>query len=178
MLAANASPEAVAATLAERFLPADRATLHFNALFVDTGRDKVLIDAGSAASMGPAAGKLAQNLLAAGVDCRPGRGAGAHHGPARGITYGERTFDPVTREPSDEPEGDVGLLFMAYDVDVANQFEFTQRLWVNNLEFLKPNTGLDPVLGQGASGSPDHHKDGSTAGATRRRSQRLTSTDT
>jgi glyoxylase-like metal-dependent hydrolase (beta-lactamase superfamily II) len=68
VLAANASPEAVAATLAERFLPADRATLHFNALFVDTGRDKVLIDAGSAASMGPAAGKLAQNLRAAGVD--------------------------------------------------------------------------------------------------------------
>jgi Dyp-type peroxidase family len=82
----------------------------------------------------------------------------AHIMARRGITYGERTFDPVTGEPSDEPEGDVGLLFMAYNVDVANQFEFTQRLWVNNLEFLKPNTGLDPVLGQGASGSPDHHK--------------------
>jgi glyoxylase-like metal-dependent hydrolase (beta-lactamase superfamily II) len=68
VLAANASPEAVASTLAERFLPADRATLHFNALFVDTGRNKVMIDAGSAASMGPSAGRLPANLRAAGID--------------------------------------------------------------------------------------------------------------
>jgi glyoxylase-like metal-dependent hydrolase (beta-lactamase superfamily II) len=66
--ATNAPPDAVAATLAERFAPADRALLHFNAVFVDTGRNKILIDAGSGASFGPTAGALPSNLRAAGVD--------------------------------------------------------------------------------------------------------------
>jgi glyoxylase-like metal-dependent hydrolase (beta-lactamase superfamily II) len=67
-LAANATPEEVAAVLAERFLPTDRGTLHFNAFFVDTGRNKVLIDAGCGTSFGPTGGKLPGNLRAAGID--------------------------------------------------------------------------------------------------------------
>lgn len=68
MLAANATPEAVTAVLAERMLPPVGAVLHLNALFVDTGRNRVLIDAGSADSMGPTGGKLLANLRRAGID--------------------------------------------------------------------------------------------------------------
>jgi glyoxylase-like metal-dependent hydrolase (beta-lactamase superfamily II) len=67
-LAMNATPEAVADVLAERLLPADRGVLHFNALFVDTGRNRVLIDAGCADSFGPTGGKLLANLRLAGID--------------------------------------------------------------------------------------------------------------
>jgi glyoxylase-like metal-dependent hydrolase (beta-lactamase superfamily II) len=67
-LAANATPEAVAAVLAERLLPADRGVLHLNAIFVDMGRNRVLIDAGCADSFGPTGGKLLANLRVAGID--------------------------------------------------------------------------------------------------------------
>lgn len=51
------------------------------------------------------------------------------------------------------PTGDVGLLFMAYNSDIGNQFKFTQQVWANNANF--PLTvpgarhGIDPVIGQG-----------------------------
>lgn len=48
------------------------------------------------------------------------------------------------------PTGDVGLLFMAYNHDLANQFEFTQKSWANNVGF--PAGGAapkhDPIIGQ------------------------------
>jgi Dyp-type peroxidase family len=57
----------------------------------------------------------------------------------RGIPYGgaEGTGAPV------------GLLFMAYNRDIATQFEFIQKDWVNNVNFPQGNTGLDPIIGQG-----------------------------
>ena len=71
----------------------------------------------------------------------------------RGITYGNRIWEnDVVNSKLDEshfPVGGVGLLFMAYQSDLVNQFEFTQKNWVNNQAFVKPNTGLDPVIGQG-----------------------------
>lgn len=67
-MAANAPREEVERILAERFLPSDRAIVHFNAVLIDTGRNKVLIDAGCATSFGPSAGRLAANLKAAGVE--------------------------------------------------------------------------------------------------------------
>ena len=68
----------------------------------------------------------------------------------RGITYGLRAIQP--NDPNlrfeDAPTGDVGLLFMAYQSDLAAQFEFTQRSWVNNPDFIGPATGIDPIIGQ------------------------------
>ena len=68
----------------------------------------------------------------------------------RGITYGHR--HPHPNDPDlrfeDMPTGDVGLLFMAYQSNLANQFEFTQSAWVNNPNFVAPGTGIDPVIGQ------------------------------
>lgn len=68
VFATNAAPGAAEAVLGERFLPAGRATLHLNAFYVDTGRSKVLIDAGSGNSLGPTAGLLPAKLHLAGVE--------------------------------------------------------------------------------------------------------------
>ncbi len=72
----------------------------------------------------------------------------------RGITYGERTDDGSNI--STMPEGDVGLLFMSFQKDIAKQFEFIQQSWVNDPAFPQNHggTGFDPVLGQHPSGAP------------------------
>jgi Dyp-type peroxidase family len=74
----------------------------------------------------------------------------------RGQTFGVRTDDPNAElAPSARPTGGVGLLFMAFNAEIANQFEFTQNAWVNNagFPFKRPATakepGLDQVIGQG-----------------------------
>ncbi|MFH8786769.1 Dyp-type peroxidase [Streptomyces roseoverticillatus] len=65
----------------------------------------------------------------------------------RGQTYGERS-------EGDLPETGVGLLFMAFNSDIENQFEFTQHQWANSPRFPKraegeSAPGLDQVIGQG-----------------------------
>ncbi len=72
----------------------------------------------------------------------------------RGITYGKRGKHPNSKSLSfDEmPTRDVGLLFMAYQADIARQFEFTQAKWVNDPNFVEADTGIDPVIGQGPRG--------------------------
>ena len=53
------------------------------------------------------------------------------------------------------PTGDVGLLFMAYNHNLALQFEFTQKTWANNPGFPAPGAPpkLDPIIGQGPVGA-------------------------
>ncbi|KCZ56064.1 Dyp-type peroxidase [Hyphomonas chukchiensis] len=72
----------------------------------------------------------------------------------RGITYGKRLTHPNSKSLTiDEmPTKGVGLLFMAYQNNIQNQFEFTQRFWANNQNFVHDDTGIDPVIGQGPSG--------------------------
>jgi deferrochelatase/peroxidase EfeB len=88
------------------------------------------------------------------------RGSGGFEPPAqerrhimarRGITYGERE-----KGMCDRPEGGVGLLFMAYQTSLENQFEFTQGTWANNPGFPavpagNSQPGIDPVMGQGVN---------------------------
>jgi Dyp-type peroxidase family len=78
----------------------------------------------------------------------------AHLMARRGMTYGKRSKHPNTHKLSfdDMPTQDVGLLFMAYQSDINNQFEFTQASWVNAPDFVRQGTGIDPVIGQGAAG--------------------------
>ena len=75
----------------------------------------------------------------------------------RGITYGERRHFTIGEgvEFKDQPDGGVGLLFMAYQSNIENQFEFTQVTWANNADFVKPDTGIDPVIGQGGPGGQE-----------------------
>lgn len=70
----------------------------------------------------------------------------AHRIVRRGITYGDR---PSSSE--DKPSTGVGLLFMCFQRDIANQFEWIQRKFANNQNFRRRGTGLDPVIGQGRS---------------------------
>ena len=54
------------------------------------------------------------------------------------------------------PTGGVGLLFMAYNAVIAQQFKFTQQTWANNTGFPVPGThGIDPVIGQGPTNLTD-----------------------
>ena len=70
----------------------------------------------------------------------------------RGITYGVRDAevdaDGKIVELKDRPIDRVGLLFMAYQSNFENQFEFTQSSWANNPGFVRSDAGIDPVIGQ------------------------------
>jgi Dyp-type peroxidase family len=63
----------------------------------------------------------------------------------RGMTFGTR--DRVL-DPSDAPVGNVGLMFMSFQSNLADGFEFTQASWADNSNFLRPGTGRDPIIGQ------------------------------
>jgi Dyp-type peroxidase family len=87
----------------------------------------------------------------------------------RGITYEDvpRTLHPeglpeaetlaefLATVAPDLPTGGVGLLFMAYNAHIDQQFAFTQTTWANNAGFPQAPTppGLDAVIGQDA-GNP------------------------
>lgn len=78
-----------------------------------------------------------------------------HRITRRGVPYGPKLADGA-------PEDGVsrGLLFMCYQRNIGQQFEFMQRAWANNANFIhgaNPATGvtavgLDPIIGQGPRG--------------------------
>jgi len=70
----------------------------------------------------------------------------------RGITYGARP--DLSPAGGSAPQWGVGLLFMCYQNDIADQFEFIQDTWANNRNFRKSNAGLDPVIGQSGHSNP------------------------
>lgn len=95
-----------------------------------------------------------------------------HLMPRRGIPYEDvARLVPPTNLPQAEtltefeekvasklPNGEVGLLFMAYNHKIAEQFKFTQQVWANNSGF--PNQpggphGIDPIIGQGENQAGD-----------------------
>jgi Dyp-type peroxidase family len=65
------------------------------------------------------------------------------------------------------PTGDVGLLFMAYNHNLAQQFEFTQKTWANNPGFpaAGPPPKLDPIIGQGPVAAQHWSKEWDNAAA-------------
>jgi Dyp-type peroxidase family len=69
----------------------------------------------------------------------------------RGIPYGQ-----PSRSTPDQPlddDIDRGLLFLAYQVSIENQFEFITRIWLNDADFpLGASTGHDPIVGQNSKG--------------------------
>lgn len=69
-----------------------------------------------------------------------------HRIARRGIPYGGTLVE--SEHLNDLPESGRGLLFMCYQSDIFEQFEFIQRTWSNFSNFPKPDTGLDPVIGQ------------------------------
>jgi len=87
-----------------------------------------------------------------------------HRIARRAMPYGAEGYSD-----SDPPEQDVGLLFMCYQSDIWEQFEFQQAAWSNNGRFLHPGTnsdwevppayalgtGIDAVIGQQAPARED-----------------------
>lgn len=67
-LGVNADPEAVRAFLESHFLSTETNYAHANHLVIETGQATVLVDVGSGNRFLPTAGKLMENLGAAGID--------------------------------------------------------------------------------------------------------------
>lgn len=74
----------------------------------------------------------------------------------RGVTYG-----PVVEE---DPHAERGLLFVCYQKDIFNQFEFIQKNWINEPRFPRKDFrfvqhGIDPIVALNRrvknDGSPD-----------------------
>jgi Dyp-type peroxidase family len=64
----------------------------------------------------------------------------------RGIPYG-----PAFPEGQLEDDGvERGFLFIAYQTNLARQFEFVQALWLNDGNKFRIGDDLDPLVGQGA----------------------------
>jgi len=88
------------------------------------------------------------------------RGTGLHETPAnekkhimarRGIPFGFRNVNThISPSIAQMPDNGVGLLFMSYQADLGNQFEFIQQNWVNDPNFPSTGNGSDPILGQGS----------------------------
>jgi Dyp-type peroxidase family len=72
----------------------------------------------------------------------------SHRIARRGITYGDPT--PPGNAEATWPEGGVGLLFQCCQADLANQFEFMQRMWANNPDVPRRDAGQDALVGRGA----------------------------
>ncbi|NKI96991.1 peroxidase [Rhizobacter sp. SG703] len=68
----------------------------------------------------------------------------------RSMPYGERRQDAQMRF-SDAPSQGVGLLFMACQASIVEQFEFSQANRANDEGFVLGHTGVDPLAGQGGA---------------------------
>jgi Dyp-type peroxidase family len=73
----------------------------------------------------------------------------------RGIPFGEASKS-TPNDPKNDSK-DRGLLFLAYQTDIARQFEFVTSCWVNNPDFKEIGAGHDPIIGQNNL-SPDRKR--------------------
>jgi Dyp-type peroxidase family len=70
----------------------------------------------------------------------------------RGITYG-----PIREQ---DPDAERGLLFVCYQKDIFNQFEFVQKAWINESRFPRKDFrftqhGIDPIIALNRRVNPD-----------------------
>lgn len=66
----------------------------------------------------------------------------------RGIPYGEPSCSTPHAPVHDYAKVDRGLLFLAYQTSIVEQFEFVQKEFANNPDFKEAGTGYDPIIGQ------------------------------
>jgi deferrochelatase/peroxidase EfeB len=78
----------------------------------------------------------------------PGRESDRHRIMRRGIPYGP-SWEPGRPESANER----GILFVAYQADLARQFEHVWMRWLNYGDFPGPGAGSDPLVGQVPAGS-------------------------
>ena len=72
----------------------------------------------------------------------------------RGIPFGLQSSSTLST-PADDGV-DRGLLFLAFQVSIEDQFEFVTTNWVNNPSFKQGGVGLDPIIGQ--NGDPSRKR--------------------
>ena len=70
----------------------------------------------------------------------------------RGVTYG-----PAYR-PREKKGIDRGLLFLCYQRNIAEQFEFVWRVWSNKSDTPRAGAGIDPIIGQNGDRDPEERK--------------------
>jgi Dyp-type peroxidase family len=71
----------------------------------------------------------------------------------RGIPYGKPMPDICDAVQTDsDPHGDRGLLFMCFQANIEDQFQFIQRVWVDNPNFPTNVLNLPSILGGQDSG--------------------------
>jgi Dyp-type peroxidase family len=68
----------------------------------------------------------------------------------RGIQFGNELTEQEIQEGRTIEER--GLLFRCYVSDLARQFEFVQKQWANNANFVQANSGQDAIIGQAPGG--------------------------
>jgi Dyp-type peroxidase family len=81
----------------------------------------------------------------------------SHRIVRRAMSYG-------SHRPQEEPESDSGLLFLCFQANIENQFNFIQTRWANATNFLRVGVGADPLIGQpsGKQHWPTHWGGGET----------------
>jgi deferrochelatase/peroxidase EfeB len=72
-----------------------------------------------------------------------------HRIARRSVPYGTRQPEPYDNPSLDQlPKEGVGLLFMCYQSDIRQQFEFLQANWANNQDFPVQGAGHDAITGR------------------------------
>ncbi|MEB3335088.1 MAG: Dyp-type peroxidase [Cyanobacteriota bacterium] len=81
----------------------------------------------------------------------------SHRIVRRAMSYG-------SHRRQEEPETDSGLLFLCFQANIENQFNFIQARWANAANFLRVGVGADPLIGQPAGKQhwPTHWGEGET----------------
>lgn len=66
----------------------------------------------------------------------------------RGVSYEEK---PATRDATGQ-----GMLFMSYQANLPEQFEYILKRWINNMHYDKQATGVDILAGSGINREISH----------------------
>ncbi|MEU8438617.1 Dyp-type peroxidase [Streptomyces sp. NPDC029216] len=88
----------------------------------------------------------------------------------RGIPYGP-PYDPDQETGRSGDGTPRGLVFIGYQADLVQQFEFVAKQWINEADFppgRNPRTGADPVLGPGSPVTFEHESEGGSRATTLR----------
>ena len=71
----------------------------------------------------------------------------------RGIAFGPELTEHEALSGHSSDDKKRGLLFKCYVTSIEDQFEFVQKTWCNNGNFVQPESGIDPIIGQSPNAS-------------------------
>jgi len=70
----------------------------------------------------------------------------------RAIPYGKTLLKPQSNGEYKDDGEERGLIFVCYQANIENQFEFVQAFWCNNDQFPTSDVGHDMIVGQSLDG--------------------------